>query len=368
MKIGFDGTPLAIPFQCGTRHYSEQLISSLAKIDKINKYIIFSKKDIEIPDQENFKLIKIPASIPILKKQFFLTYLAKREKVDIFHYLEPFGSIFINNLKIVTTVHDLDLSRIYPKISLPKYLMHKIYTELVRKKTFQYTNRFISNSKFTKKQLISHLKKGGLNKSIKVIYLAPHDNFRVIKSKGDIKQKYFLTMGDFSPRKNVIRILKAFAKLDEATKNNYMLKIVISTNDPGKNILENAKQLNIQKNLELIKSPTLTKLVNLYNQASAFLYPSLYEGFGLPILEAMACGCPVITSNRGATKEVSNNAALLVNPESIKEIAYAMRRVIKDERLIEKQINKGFDRVKLFSWETTANQTLSVYKSIISSS
>lgn len=363
MKIGIDGLPLTIPFPCGTKHYAEQLLFNLAKIDKQNEYIIFSKKNIAIPQQKNFRLIKIPTYIPVLKRQLFLSYFAKKEKVDIFHYLEPIGSIFINNLNIVTTVHDFDLKKIYPKKNYLKYHSHMFYASFLRDATLKNTNTFIAVSKYTKYQLSRYLKNKKLNKDIKVIYEAPHSRFRTLKYLKK-QSPYFLCMGDFSPRKNIPKVIEAFSLLPKEVLGSHTLKIIISSKIPEQIFLDLSRHFRIENKIQIITAPSLTELINLYNLATAFLYPSLYEGFGLPILEAMACSCPVITSNTGSTKEIAGGAALLVNPDSAIQISKAILKIAKDRNYSNSLEKKGLKRVNDFSWLKTANQTLSVYKNI----
>lgn len=364
MKIGIDGTTLNIPFPCGVRHYSEQILASLAKIDKDNEYIIFSKKNVNIPQQKNFHLIKIPASIPILKRQFFITYFANRKEIDVFHCLEAFGPIFLNNLKVITTVHDLYLDVVYPKPKTPGQFLHRAYAEFIRQRNLSNSKHLIAVSHQTKKDLSKYLKKRGLRRPIKVIYEAPHKKFRVLRKKKDIEKNFYLTMGDFSPRKNIPRVLKAYSLLPKKIRNEYRLIIVISTNDPKSRFLKKMAELNISSTTDLVESPRLDTLVGLYNQAIAFLYPSLYEGFGLPILEAMESGCPVITSKLGATKEISGSAALLVNPQSASNISSAMEKVVTNDSLARKYIIRGFKRTKKFSWEKAARETLNLYKKV----
>src|SRR3989344_3440220 len=339
MKIGIDGTALAIKFPCGTKHYSEQLIFALANIDKENDYVIFSKQKVSIPKQANFRLKIIPARIPIFKRQLLLPYYAGKEKLDVFHYLEPFGSVFNRHPKIITTVYDIDLGKIFPKILDLKFTVRRLYMEIARKFTFKKTRHFIAISDYTKLQLISYLKRIKVkNPHITTTALAQGTSFKILNNIKKPNKNYFLCMGDFSPRKNIIGIFKAYALLPEKVKIKYGLYIVVSNNAPKE------------------------KLLKLYNQATVFLYPSLYEGFGLPILEAMACGCPVITSSRGATKETTGNAGLLVDPTNTKSLVNALEKIIINSRLKNKLISRGLKRVKNYSWERTASETLKIYK------
>ena len=168
-------------------------------------------------------------------------------------------------------------------------------------------------------------------------------------------------MGDFAPRKNISRVFEAYSKLPNKMKNEYRLKVVASTDSAAKDFSEKIESLSISNRVDVLLNVSVEKLVLLYRQAAGFLFPSLYEGFGLPILEAMACECPVITSNYGAMKEVAKDAGLLVNPRNIPEISKAMIKIVDDRRFSESLKRRGLKRAEQFSWKETATKTLKVY-------
>ncbi len=170
----------------------------------------------------------------------------------------------------------------------------------------------------------------------------------------NIKDKrYFLHVSQYQPKKNVDRIVEAYRRLD--TPKPELVLVV-----PGyRRALEDS-------NIRIIREPkTSHDLVKLYNGAIAFIFPSLHETFGMPILEAMACGCPVITSNTTACAEVAGDAALLVNPYSVDDIAKAMQMLLMDKRLAESLKKKGLERVKSFSWEKSARHHFEIFKRVI---
>jgi len=358
MKIGVDATPLTIPFPCGTRHYSEQLLGNLAKIDNKNQYIIFASKKVSIPNQANFKFVKIPSFIPVLKRQLFLASYISREKVDVFHNLEPYGAIFFKHPRIITTVHDLNLKLTYPILS--KRFLNRLYCEIARRGVFKNTKTFITMSSTIKKELVLFLKKLNKKAEIEVIYNGVNEKFKV-KSEIKDKKNYFLCMGDFASRKNISRVFEAYSNLPDKMKNEYRLKVVASTDSAAKDFSEKIESLSISNRVDVLLNVSVEKLVLLYRQAAGFLFPSLYEGFGLPILEAMACECPVITSNYGAMKEVAKDAGLLVNPRNIPEISKAMIKIVDDRRFSESLKRRGLKRAEQFSWKETATKTLKVY-------
>lgn len=360
MIIGIDGTPLTIPFHCGLRHYLEELLKSLANIDKKNEYLIFVTKNVHIPKQKNFTLKLAPSKLPIFKRQLFLTLSARKENVDIFHYPDSWGSIFINFPKTVMTFHDLAPSSSYPRWHEDlKYLILRNWNIFVRGIILRKTKAIIAVSNSIRKESVKIAKR---STPVFVIRHGVSKAFEVLKEYD--KKNFFLAMTDFSPRKNILRILEAHSLFLKKTDSKIHLKIIISTSYPKKNLLTSLKQLHTDKYVDILEDVSSKTLVRLYNQASCLLYPSLYEGFGLPILEAMASGCPVITSNYGAMKEVAGDAAFLVNPKSVSEISKAMEKIVKNKKLAAGLKLKGLKRAKSFSWEKTARKTLKVYEEV----
>jgi glycosyltransferase involved in cell wall biosynthesis len=357
MRIGIDGTSLAIPLHCGTRHYAEGLITALSKIDNINEYFIFCPKNVVIPKHRNFHLISIPSFLPFFKRQTFLDYFVKRERIDVFHYLDPFGSIFFKHPKIVTTIHDIDLDAIYPRDT--KYFFKQLYSTLIRFAVINHSRIFITDTHTISREVNKYINKIGKHADVVTIGLAVPNMFKVAKKIKKSKSKFFLCMCDFSPRKNVQKVINAFNLLPKRMKNEYQLKIVTSTKEAAQYFVN-----SYARNVEVLFNSSTQELVSLYNRSIAFIFPSLYEGFGLPILEAMACGCPVITSKYGSMKEVSGNSTLLINPKSARDIANAMQKIVNSTNFRNNLIQKGLCRARMFSWEKTARETLAIYKKL----
>lgn len=367
MRIGIDGTPIGRPFHDGIRHYAEQLLIGLARLDSFNEYIIFTTKtDVFLP-YKNFKIVTIPQNIPILKRQLFLPLAAKKEHLDVFHYLEPFGAYFFHHPRIISTIHDINLDVVYSEAYNTKYLINKYYSRILLTKTLQRTHTFIAVSEFTKRELLEIRDQQVGRSSIVVVLEAPHPAFHVIQKDRHKGQGHFLCMGDFSPRKNIPRVIEAYTMLPQSTKQRCRLKIIISTDIPKKNFMRKIKEHNVAPYVDMLQNVSLAQLVRLYNNAFAFIYPSLYEGFGIPILEAMACGCPVVTSDCGAMKEVAGEAALHVNPEDTQDILRSMHVVLENKKVASALRQAGVKRAKRFSWERTAQQTLAVYERIFRS-
>jgi glycosyltransferase involved in cell wall biosynthesis len=224
-------------------------------------------------------------------------------------------------------------------------------------------------TEFGKKELIKYLRPR--SEKIEVIYESHHERFKVKKNKKEllaIKQKYNLPdnfiffVGGLTPLKNFSNILRAFN--------------IIRKKIPVKLVFAGFKRWKYSKDFELIKKLRLQNdiitlgfvpfddLPYIYCMAKCFIFPSLYEGFGIPILEAQACGCPVVSSKTGAIPEVSGGAALLVNPYNYKEIAQAVVDVLTSEDLREKLIKAGLENAKRFDWSMTARKTLELFKKV----
>jgi glycosyltransferase involved in cell wall biosynthesis len=184
-----------------------------------------------------------------------------------------------------------------------------------------------------------------------------------IKRKYGISKKYILFVGTIEPRKNLLRLLSAFEKLKNKFKE-YQLVIVGQIGWMTEKFFEKLKNLpeNVKRDIILTGYIPREDMVFLYNGCELFIYPSLYEGFGIPVLEAMSCGVPVITSNVSSLPEVGGDACVYVNPYDEEDILYKMEKVLSSEELKNEMSKKGLERAKLFSWEKTAEKTLKVYK------
>jgi glycosyltransferase involved in cell wall biosynthesis len=169
------------------------------------------------------------------------------------------------------------------------------------------------------------------------------------------------------PRKNLVRLVRAYAALRQSGVISHQLVIVGQAHWQGSAIGREVNELGLSEEVVFTGYVPTDDLVTLYNAATVFVYPSLYEGFGLPILEAMSCGTPVITSNVASMPEVAGEAALLVNPRSEEDLAQTLERVLTDEMLRRELGEKGLRRASQFSWEKTARLTLHAYEEALAS-
>ncbi len=368
MKIGIDVSPIV--YGTGVSIYTKNLVENLIKIDKDNDYTLFFaslRQDIrdwrsEIGNKvTTFKTSKIPPTVLdiLWNKLHILPVENFVGDVDVFHcsdWTQPPSK----KAKLVTTIHDLSFLR-WPKTAHSKVLKaQKRRLKWVEKEA----DAVIAISEATKKEIVELTDIA--ERKIGVIYEGlPTDveefqfsssQFSIIKEKYNIKDKYILAIGSQAPRKNIERLLNAFQLL--ATSGQLpTTNLVIAGRYKAKRELPE----------EVIATGFLDRenLLGLMQNAAAFVYPSLYEGFGLPILEAFGLKTPVVTSNCSSMAEIADDAAVLVDPKSIESIAEGVKEVVTNQNLKEELVAKGLKRLEDFSWQKTAQQTLEVYKQVV---
>ncbi|HIP33252.1 MAG TPA: glycosyltransferase family 1 protein [Bacteroidia bacterium] len=283
------------------------------------------------------------------------------EQIELPIYLKKQGNPLLINLvntaplfyrNQIVTIHDLAFLR-YPKWFSKKF--YYFYRFLIPK-TAKSARKIITVSEFSKNEIISMLNIS--EKKVEVVYNAVSENFKYNPSIK--KENYILAVSSLDPRKNFKNLMLAFKELN---LRNYRLVIVGSENK----VFSNVKIKNLIKeipNVEFTGYVSDDRLVKLYQKAKLFVYPSLYEGFGLPPLEAMACGTPVVVSNVASLPEVCGDAAYYVNPYDVKNIARGIETVLKDEILQKELIQRGLERVKLFSWERSAEKLAKIIQEV----
>jgi len=379
MKIGIEIAPLIWGKKAGIGWYAYNLLKSLKNIDKENFYILFGssireyrkklkslKKEFEC---ENIKISMkfFPGRIYNYLFQIFVPVELFYGKFDLIHTLHPFSPVKFK-AKYIATIHDLT-----PLISSDWFPeLHSLKFRFIIKRTTERADKIIADSISTKKDIIEFFDYPEEN--IEVVYLASDEIYKPVEDKEEIAEirkkygisrKYILFVGTIEPRKNLIRLLSVFEKLKIKFKE-YQLVIVGQVGWMSEKFFEKLKNLpeNVKKDIILTGYIPKEDMVYLYNDSELFIYPSLYEGFGLPVLEAMSCGVPVITSNISSLPEVGGDACIYVNPYDEEDILYKIEKVLDNEEIKKEMRKKGLERAKLFNWEKTAENTLKVYESL----
>jgi len=298
----------------------------------------------------------------LLWQQTILPFKLRMQKASLLYSTVPEGILSLHQKQIIT-VHDI-LPIKYPE-SCPRmkyYFYYSLPTLL------NNSQAIICDSENTKKDIIAYY--GIKDKPIYVIYAGfnrkrfyPRENGTVQKQYG--LKNYLLYIGDLRPYKNLERSLEAFARL-----NLKEFKFVIGgKKDPRfyPKVEKKMDELFLKDRVVFLDYVPEENLPHLYSEAAAFVFPSLYEGFGLPPLEAMACGCPVVVSNAASLPEICGDAAYYVDPYNVESIAEGIYRVLTDEVLRSNLIEKGLERAKLFSWEKSAKEHLKVFEEVLNS-
>lgn len=380
MKIGIDAS-WALYERAGVGRYTHNLVKALLKVDQKNEYVLFFNywkrreerekiiQDIVGTRRDKIKIIRF--YMPVKFKELLMSTLLawprfSHEKIDVFHapYFTGIPKFFFPN-KIVT-IHDLAF------MYFPEHHGKKL-TKFYLKKTkeaIKLSKKVIAVSLATKRDLISLLDVSavkiavvseGKNISVKNIDKA---KIQLIKKQYIPSDKYILFVGTLEPRKNLIKLLKAYALLPHDLQKQYRLVLVGQKGWQTKPFQETLEVLNLRHKIVMPGFIPDEHLPYLYAGASVFVYPSLYEGFGLPVLEAMACGTPVITSKTSSMPEVVGKAGLLVDPKNEQAIAEAIKKVLTNKKLAENMKKAGLTQAKRFSWEHTAAETQKVYENV----
>lgn len=371
MRIGID-TLSIIPGKIGGGEvYLTNLVENLINIDTVNYYYLFVNKDNHhlFSSSTNFTKIFCPVSkkfrpLRLFWEQFILPFQILFYKIDIFYSSSNMLPILYLPCKSVVTIHDL----IWAHLENNKPSKEKILIEHLIYKSAQRADKIIAVSRKTKQDIISYF--GIAEAKIIVIYESLNNN--LTNHKGSPKREYskkheygkfILSVGTTNFQKNYLRLLEAFAILKENQHSfNYNLVIAGMPGRAHREILNKVKSLGIDKNV-IIKGYVSTKeLKELYSSAQLFVFPSLCEGFGIPILEAMNFGLPVVSSNAACLPEVGGDATIYFNPFDVYDMAEKIWMVLEDDNLRSELILKGIDRVNMFSWEKAASETIDVFK------
>lgn len=376
MKIGIEGQRLFREKKHGMDMVALEIISNLQSLDAHNEYVIFVKPDMDnacIQETLNFKIVEVKAGPYPVWEQYALPRAAKAEGCDVLHCTSNTGPVN-TDIPLIITLHDiiylegLNLSReggtLYQRLG-------NIYRKWNVPKVVKKARKIVTVSNFEKKKIDKHFNFKG--NEAEVVYNGVGDHFTKISDKKELEnirekynlpKKFLFFLGNTDPKKNTKNVLKAYSIYREKTKNPFPLVMLDFGEDKLMSILGSINAKELREHIQLTGYIINSDLPAIYNLCEAFLYPSKRESFGIPILEAMACGAPVITSNTSSMPEVAGDAAYIVDPENPESISLGIYRMTTNQGLRNKNIEKGFKRAKEFSWLNSARQMLEVYQSI----
>jgi len=421
MKIGIDASRANRDYKSGTEWYAYHIIRWLAKLDKKNKYILYSDKplkggliDLCSEDnadvknlkldigKDNFQKIRSPHNnfkAKILKWPFKYFWTQGRLSIEmIFNkpnilFIPAHALPIIHPKKSIVTIHDIGYERdktLYEKeeigaedcrikkiinifvrlLSFGKYGANSVdYLKWSTKYASKKAYKVIAPSNFTKND-IKNLFKKEFNK-IEVVYhgyninlykkINDENKIEKILDKYEIKRPYLLYIGRIEKKKNISALVEAFAIFKEKNKDDKHKLILVGAASYGYDEVNYMiNEFGIEGDVIMPGWVEESDIPYLHNGARAFIFPSKYEGFGMPLLQAMACEVPIIASDRASIPEITDQAAFLFNPDSVRSISQAIEKIIYNEDLRLKLIQEGKKRIENFSWEKTAERTLEI--------
>lgn len=373
MNILIDFTQ--IPRQkVGVGVYALNLVKQIAKLDLENSYHILIQDDehsLDSSERNNFKLINIQSKIfrrlifRLLLEQWVIPYIIIKKKIDIVHSLHYSFPLLTFGAKKIVTIHDMTFFK------FPKYheIIKRYYFGFFIHLVARMADKVISLSESTLRDFISLT--GARKDKVSVVHLGvdwttssfPRERAELVKKRYGIDGKYLLFVGMIEPRKNVGNLILAYDKLLKVNKD-YQLVIV------GMKGWGYRKVFNLIDDLRLHDKIMFTGFVEeddkpfIIRDAKIFIYPSIYEGFGIPVLEALSLGIPTVTSNVSSLPEITGGAALLVDPANVDELYSGIKRLLDDETLYQELKKKAVLQARKFSWMKTAQKTIELYRCV----
>jgi len=362
LRVGIDASPLAVPFG-GIRRYTERIIQGLARTGDVGDLVLFGPVTAQIPGiagvswettrnplRSFLELVRLPCA---------------SGRIDLFHgpnYLAPLAS----PVPTVLTVHDLTV-HLFPESHPPmRRLRHRLLPLMCRR-----AGRLIADSHCTKNDLVTHY--GIPSTKIDVVHLAAGEEFEPIscsrtlhgiRTRLGLPDRFILFVGSVEPRKNLPLLIRAMARLSREAPETALA--IVGGGEPE--YVASLHRIIEAEGLELGRDVIFTGCVDdqdlpaLYSQCQVFVYPSRYEGFGLPPLEAMACGAPALIPNHSSFVELYKDCGLLVDPIEVETLEAAIRRLLWDHTLRNELIARGLELARSRTWQDVVAETLAVYR------
>ena len=378
MKIGIEAQRLFRKKKHGMDMVALELIKNLQKIDGKNDYVIFVKPDVDsacLPSAPNFKVVELTSKFGYPGwEQWELPKAAVKEGCDVLHCTSNTGPLFCK-VPLVTTLHDiiyLESISIFKKEGTWYQKLGNIYRRYFVPPVIKKSKKVITVSNYEKERIAKFF--GFTDDRLTAIYNGVGNHFKKVtnalelievKDKYGLPDNFFFFLGNTDPKKNTIGVLRAFSDFNKTYPNKYQLVMLDYDESELQRLLAEIGDAELRKLIHLAGYVPNQELPAIISQCEVFLYPSLRESFGIPILEGMACGVPVITSNTSSMPEVAgDDAALIVDPFNPKEITLAMQTLVEDKMLSKVLSEKGIERAKNFSWSLMAQNVLHLYEDV----
>ncbi|HEX6387539.1 MAG TPA: glycosyltransferase family 1 protein [Anaerolineae bacterium] len=368
MRIGFDGTPL-IGQRAGVGNYTAHLLAALLERNSADEYLLYSNRPLGRLEPALSKATQVEGYLPPsrwLWMQLVLPRIILQTRPELCHFTNALAPLQ-QPTPFVLTIHDASLFLYRQYHPRSRLLAIRLLLPVIAHRA----DAIITVSEYARNDLIQSLQLP--REKVHVVYEAPAVEFKpvtdkqrlaALRRKYNLPEKYVLAVGALEPRKNLSRLVRALSKLHERGNE---AKLVLA--GPSGWMMEGFEkqidELGLKDDVYYLGYVPAEELPGLYTMATLFAFPSLYEGFGLPPLEAMACGTPVLTSRYSAMAEVCADAAHLVNPRDEGELADALWQLLCDGEWRQELSQRGMQRARQFSWQRAAEQTVAVYRHVL---
>lgn len=365
MKIAVDAREIVGQI-AGKGRYTVEVIKGLATIDQENEYFLYSKQPLDIELPRNFTPILI-GGLPGLR-QLWLAFDAKKRGCQLLFSPTGYLPVVFSLIPSIVVVHDL---AVFLSKEAKPALKTLIAERLLLGSAVRRARHIISVSHSTKHDLEELFKVPAKKMTVtqlgydRSLYSTKKTNDDEVLKTYNLKPGYLLFLGTLEPRKNIVGILKAYAQLPAELRQQHRLVIGGKKGWYYDSIFTTVEDLKLQDEVQFLGRVPDEHLPTLYRNATIFLFPSFYEGFGLPPLEALACGTPVISSNVSSLPEVVGQAGLLIDPHNPDTIAQAMQQLLTDTKRYEQIKANTVQQADHFNWQQTAQATLAIFKQIV---
>jgi len=367
LRIGIDVSPLYM-YVSGISNYVRNLLQGFSIVGREHSFVLYTNRPVTVdpplPDNFTVKLVRLP--FPKLQAwfQLGLPIRLRRDRVDLF--LAPFHRLpLLSSIPSVLTIHDLSGLLLKDHHLLSVVARNSLIPLFLKK-----AHRILAVSGFTKDEVIRHFP--WVEGKVDAVLLAPtigltreedETLLKTVRKNLGLPKRYILFLGTLEPRKNLLKLLEAYASIAHLIPQDLVLTGRMGWKSaPLRELLERE---DIRERVHLTGFVEDRYLPALLSMADLMTYPSLYEGFGLPVVEAMACGTPVLTSSVSSLPEAAGGAALLADPSSVEDIADKLLELAEDAALRAMLTDKGFERVSKLSWKQTARMTLQTCKRVL---
>jgi len=377
VTIAIDGVFMTTAQPGGYRTYTTNLVRALAAIDATPAFRVLVDRpvDLGLPPSWQTDILPRNGSLGFIwREQVAMPRYAASEGVDLLHVPGATGPLQ-PGVPMVATIYDtIEFSEPLPSPKAGKRWAMRLYSRFVQARVARCADHVLTISAYSKRQIVQRF--GIEAGKVTVVHLAPSAHLgqgedaeaERIPSRAGISPGYVLGIASATPRKNSAAVLAAYAMLPAPLRAQHPLVLVCTHPGIAEKVQADAATLQLAGELRILQDVGDMHLAELYRDAGVFVFPSYEEGFGLPPLEAMASGAPVIASNAGALPEVLGDAAILVPPSDSEELAVTLESVLADSALADSLREKGLQCSRRYSWEKSARETLAVYEAVLSGS